>query len=74
VTAVHERSGEPTVEGPAAGVQAADLIDAATELREAVDALSDAVLRGTAIERAAARDRFEVALATYSAQVDATAV
>ena len=51
---------------------ATELTEAAARLHEAIDALNQAFLSGTAVEKATRRDAFNVALATYTAQIDAT--
>ena len=55
----------------AAEERAARLADAEGRLHRAISELTQAFLRGSAIERAEARDRFQEALAEYSGLVDA---
>jgi hypothetical protein len=66
-----ERSDSTTFEERASGERHVALTDAAAELCAAVDALTRAFLDGTAVEKATARDRFQVALAAFTAQIDA---
>jgi hypothetical protein len=58
-------------EDRAARARAHALADAAAELHAAIDELTEAVLRGTVIEKNQARNRFELALAEHSAQLEA---
>jgi len=57
--------------GREAKVRSVALNDATAELHAAIDALTRAFVDGTVLEKAAARDRFQIALATFTAQVDA---
>jgi hypothetical protein len=68
---MRQRSSEPTKEERETIERAAALTDAAAALRAAIDVLTAAILEGTAIEKAEARDRFEIALAVYTARFDA---
>jgi hypothetical protein len=52
---------------------AARLLDAASALKQAIDDLTHEFVPGTAIGRAGARDRFEIALAEYASLIDRTA-
>lgn len=61
-----------TAEQAAAWPERARLSEATAGLHAAIDALSQAFLVGGAIERAEARDRFELALATYTGVIDAS--
>jgi hypothetical protein len=45
-------------------------LTAAATLHEAIDGLTRAFVAGNALERAAARDRFERALVTYAALIE----
>ena len=51
--------------------RADELTAAAARLHDAIEGLNRAFLGGAAVEKAAARDRFEVALAAYAALIEA---
>ena len=61
---------EPTPVGRERATRQDELTGAAAGLHEAIDALTRAFLGGSPVEKATARDRFEVALATYSALIE----
>ena len=48
------------------------LIEAASTLKQAIDDLAQEIATGTAIGRAGARDRFDIALAEFSELTDRT--
>jgi hypothetical protein len=53
--------------------EAADeLLGAASALKQAMDELTHEIVTGTAIGRAGARDRFEIALADFASLLDRT--
>jgi hypothetical protein len=52
---------------------ASRLIEAASELKLAIDNLAQEIATGRPIGRAGARDRFDIALADFSALTDRTA-
>jgi hypothetical protein len=49
------------------------LTDTASTLKQAVDDLTQEIVTGTAIGRAGARDRFEIALSEFAQLIDRTA-
>lgn len=64
--------GTDRADDPGRAEWMAELTAAADRLREAIGALTQALLRGSALEKADARDRFDLALAAYSAVIDET--
>jgi hypothetical protein len=50
-----------------------EILNTANALKDAVDTLATSLVRGTAIQRAEARDRFEIALTDFSQAIDQTA-
>jgi hypothetical protein len=50
-----------------------DILNTASALKDAVETLATALVGGSGIQRAEARDRFEIALADFSQAIDQTA-
>jgi hypothetical protein len=67
------REERSTAAGDAAQTERmVDLTTAADRLREEIGALTRALLHGSAIEKAEARDRFDIALSEFGALIDET--
>jgi hypothetical protein len=49
------------------------LLEAAADLKQAIDDLAQEIVTGSAIGRAGARDRFDIALTEFSSLTDRTA-
>lgn len=64
---------DPTQADQTANPDPAQLREAAEKLRRAIDDLTAAITGGGAIRGTDARDRFEIALADFSALLDTTA-
>jgi hypothetical protein len=62
----------PNEQHTEAVVDAAALHGAAAELHAAIDRLTTAMLTASPIDKAEARDQFEVALANFSSHLDST--
>jgi hypothetical protein len=62
----------PAEQHAGAGPEAAALRSAAAELHAAIDRLTTAKLTASAINKAEARDQFEIALANFSSHLDST--
>ena len=50
-----------------------DVLNTANALKNAVDTLATSIDRGTAIQRAEARNQFEIALTNFSQSIEQTA-
>jgi hypothetical protein len=61
---------DPEVLPPEQNAEAAALRQATAELHVAIDGLTTAKLTASPVEKAEARDRFEIALANYSSHLD----
>jgi hypothetical protein len=53
--------------------RANDILNTASALKNAIDSLATSIVRGSGIQRAAARDQFDIALTEFSQAIDQTA-
>ena len=72
VTDVSPRINEPDRPRGLSAEDANRLIEAASDLKHAIDDLTQELVTGTVIGRAGSRDRFEIALAGFSELIDRT--
>lgn len=73
VTDVSPKVNEPDRPRGLSAEDAGRLMEATSNLKRAIDDLAQELATGTLIGRAGSRDRFEIALAEFSAQIDRTA-
>jgi hypothetical protein len=73
VADVSPRSISPDRPGERSSGDADQLFGAASALKQAIDELAQELVDGSAIPRAGARDRFEIALTEFAALIDRTA-